>query len=72
MWHMCPIIFFPRPLARVRTLQGIAFRSAFPLTRLTSGAQSKGRAKLVQDNMRRASLHMHEPTVDMSEYVFLD
>jgi ATP-dependent DNA helicase PIF1 len=61
-------------ISRVRTLKGIAFRSAFPLTRLQRQTETESMKMLSEDNTRREGLGFILDTygMDLSEYVFDD
>ncbi len=61
-------------ISRVKSIQGLAFRSSFPITRLQRQEPTESMRMLGDDNARRASLPMRFETydVDMSNYVFQD
>jgi ATP-dependent DNA helicase PIF1 len=61
-------------ISRVKSLQGLAFRSSFPITRLQRQEQTDSMRMLVADINRRALLPLTLDTydVDMSNYVFQD
>lgn len=59
-------------ISRVKTLDGIAFKSQFPLTRLQRPAETETSQMLRMDNERRDGLGftLKDYGVDLSEYVF--
>jgi hypothetical protein len=61
-------------ISRIKTLEGLVFRSAFPLSRLLRKDETASMQMLNLDIIRRNSLGFtfNDYGVDLSEYVFND
>ena len=59
-------------ISRVKTLNGLAFRSRFGLARLQKSTESDTMKMLRQDNDRRSTIGFHLDTfgMDLSNYIF--